>query len=240
MFKLNRALSRTTGRAITPSSRPVQELPGFDTTLPAMFPEPPDLDRLTADVLGQLQQLTSRNAVDGAHGPVLDRLTASAMAPYYEQAFQHFSTSVRIVEQIDQQAVETAVTTFDRAINARDAAETAELAADAVHTANLGRERARTADPEATDWEALRGKLRAHRLTLRSDQGILAFLDRGFRGGEPRPAISDPLDNIAGTPAIPTTAPTTSSVARQLSLVDPADDATLTDNHPGANREEPA
>ncbi len=217
MFKLNRTMTRRTGTSITPSSRPVQQLPDFDTALPALFPEPPDLDELTAHVLGQLERLTAANALDGEHGAILDSLVAEAMAPYYEATHQHLATSVRVIEQIDQQGIETAVMAFDRGLKAQDAAATAEQEADQVYAAAMGRGRACSDKQEPTDWEALKGKLRAHRLVLQPNKAILAFLGRGFRIGS--------VKHVTADPPVP-----------QLALVDqPDEDATDTNDHSLAN-----
>lgn len=210
MFVLDRILTRRTGTAITPSGRPVQKIPGFDTALPAEFPTP-DTTAVTADILGQLQKLTANNAADGAHAAVLDSLTAAAMAPFFHAATVHLSTSLRIIQQLDQQAIEVATTAFERAKKAAEDADQAERQADAAYHAHVGLDRIRSTYCESTDWDALQEKLRQHHLVLTADPETVAFVHRGFRYDD-RDLATHPADEPATTDSQNT--PATSSDAK--------------------------
>lgn len=192
MFFLNRGLTRTTGTSIAPSGRPVQTIPSFDTSLPALFPDP-DVAGATADILSQLQMLTAKNAVDGAHAAVLDALIAEVTAPFYKAATEHLSTALRIIQQLDQQAIEVATTAYERGMKASDEAEQAEKEADEVYKTHVGIARIRSTYREATNWEQLKSKLQEHKLTLTSDPGVFGLLGRSFRGGDRDDA--GPLDS---------------------------------------------
>jgi len=177
----------------------VQEFPGFDMSLNATFDEP-RLDRLTANLLACFKDLADARAVDGAHGAVLDPLASEVMAPEYKAAADHWGVSIRIIEMLDQQAIEVAGTTYELGLKAADEAETLEDAADSAYLEHVGLKRVRSSYREATDWDALKTKLRAHKLALKSDQGIMALVDHGFRYDNPADGADNPaaaIDNPA-------------------------------------------
>lgn len=158
----------------------VYQLENWDTTFLQAFPTA-DVSALSALVLGELDRLLKRSAIDSAHTDILDTLVAELFAPLYENSRAHFSDGVKILEVIEQQGVEEAVRANRAATVAASEAASLQLVADTIYERVVGVPRvSEHGDSPALDEESK--KLRDRRLRLEPGMAPLDFAKRTFRG----------------------------------------------------------
>jgi hypothetical protein len=194
-----KTISRKVGARVRPTSRPVKEWSAWDTTLPSTFPEI-DVEARKAQADLELDRLLRSNAVDGAHGDVLDSIVAELFAPDHETAQVKFNEGLRVLLMMDGQAVEACSKAFANAENLAAAAKTLEVSADAVFLEHVGHERVKTGREGTVDWGVEANKWRDRRLALEADKGILDFIRRTFRGVGPIPTAPTGTPNGIATP----------------------------------------
>jgi hypothetical protein len=188
--------ARRPAKHIGPTKRPVCEVAEPDTLMPAKFP-PLDFAAIEDQATAECDRLLAANAVDGAHGSVLDALVAESFAGVYEQTLIKFNEGLRVMQILDQQLVEACSKAFAKAETLSAAAKTNERVADVVYGKYVGIPRVKTGRESTVDWETEEERWRGHRLLLEADIGILDYVRRGFRGTGFTPTM--PIDRDQGS-----------------------------------------
>jgi len=182
----SRPFSKTSGRRSLLASQSVTQWNGWDISLPSSYSDgdvaafsDSDLKKFEDEVIRRLAPLLEHQAVDAAHGAVLDKTVAAVFAPVFEHVWETHHLNVRSLEALDGQGRNTARKLAEQAAHKVRLARDAEAQADSVYQEYVGLTRD---DSNRTDWNAEAAAWDEIGLALAPATATAEYSSLGFRG----------------------------------------------------------